>query len=366
MSLKIGIVGLPNVGKSTLFNALTKKQSAQASNFPFTTIDPNVGIVDLPDKRLDQIARLANSAKVIPATVTFVDIAGLVAGAHKGEGLGNKFLSHIREVDAIAMVVRDFTDPDVTHVAGEVNPKSDIEVIQAELVLADLETVESRLGKLEREVKSGDKDAIALQKVLVDAKKTLEEGRGLNSLPYSDEQKKLLKQLQLLSLKPLFFILNVDENEVGGAEERIKEIQAAGQLPTSSPIIPVSAKVEAELTELSDDEQAEYLADLGIKEAGLNKVIKTAFDTLGLITYFTAGPKEARAWTIKDGDLAPRAAAAIHTDFERGFIKADVISFDDYVSNEGELGAKEAGKLRQEGKGYLVKDGDVIHFKFNV
>ncbi|MCA9388568.1 redox-regulated ATPase YchF [Candidatus Berkelbacteria bacterium] len=366
MSLKIGIVGLPNVGKSTLFNALTKKQSAQASNFPFTTIDPNIGIVDLPDQRLDQIANLANSAKTIPATVTFVDIAGLVAGAHKGEGLGNKFLSHIREVDAIAMVVRDFTDPDVTHVSGEVNPKSDIEVIQTELVLADLETVEGRLGKLEREVKSGDKDALALQQVLIEAKKTLEEGRGLNSLPYSDNQKNLLKQLQLLSLKPLFFILNVDENEIGGAEERIKDLQTTGQLPTSSPVIPVSAKVEAELTELSSDEQAEYLADLGIAEPGLNKVIKTAFDTLGLITYFTAGPKEARAWTINDGDLAPRAAAAIHTDFERGFIKAEVISFNDYVTNQGELGAKEAGKLRQEGKGYLVKDGDVIHFKFNV
>ncbi|MBI4032480.1 redox-regulated ATPase YchF [Candidatus Berkelbacteria bacterium] len=355
-SLRIGIVGLPNVGKSTLFNALTKKASAQASNFPFTTIDPNIGIVDLPDPRLQQLAEIVHPERVVPATVTFVDIAGLVRGAHKGEGLGNQFLTTIRDVDAIVLVLRAFTDPNVTHVAGTIDPAADAETIETELALKDLETIEKRLGSLDGEVKAGKKEAIALKLLLEQARAALEEGRPVRSLPYSPDDRKLIDQLQLLTAKPVLFVLNVDEAEVSRAGDRVGELS----------VLPISAKVEAELAALSTDEAAEYLTTLGLHEPGLNRLIREAFRLLGLQTYFTAGPKEVRAWTIREGMTAPQAAGVIHTDFEHGFIRAEVISFGDYVAYGGELGARTAGKLRSEGKAYVVADGDVIHFRFNV
>lgn len=356
MSLRIGIVGLPNVGKSTLFNALTKKASAQASNFPFTTIDPNIGIVDLPDERLQKLAEIVNPEKIVPATVTFVDIAGLVRGAHKGEGLGNKFLTNIRDVDAIALVLRGFTDPNVTHVAGAIDPQADAETIETELALKDLETIEKRLGSLEGEIKAGKKDAIAAKPLLEQAKAALEQGRPVRALPYSAEQKALVGQLQLLTAKPLLYVLNVDEAEVATVGDRVGELS----------VVPISAKVEAELASLSPDEAAEYLETLGLREPGLNRLIREAFRLLGLQTYFTAGPKEVRAWTIPVGATAPQAAGVIHTDFEHGFIRAEVIAYTDYITHGGEQGAKAAGKLRSEGKEYIVADGDVIHFRFNV
>lgn len=378
MSLKIGIVGLPNVGKSTLFNALTKKGSAQASNFPFTTIDPNVGIVDLPDERLDTLAAIVHPERIVPATVTFVDIAGLVRGAHKGEGLGNKFLANIREVDAIALVLRDFSDPNVTHVGGAVDPIEDLQTIQTELILKDLESVEKKLESIQGTLRSGDKEAQALAPLLDRLKTGLEHGTLASSLPYTSDERELLQSLQLLTAKPLLVVLNVDEDRLRGAGARIGELMPAlfptppEHLPLRSSaaaerrVVPISAKVEAELVELDAHERDEYLAELGLTEPGLNRLIRQAFDLLGLATYFTAGPQEVRAWTIHQGTKAPQAAGVIHTDFERGFIKAEVIGYDDYVGLGGEQGARTAGKLRLEGKDYTVADGDVIHFRFNV
>lgn len=376
MSLSIGIVGLPNVGKSTLFNALTKKQAAEAQNFPFTTIEPNIGIVSLPDERLDKLAELVHPEKIVPATVTFVDIAGIVRGAHKGEGLGNQFLTNIRDVDAIALVLRDFTDPNVTHVAGSVNAEEDAETIQTELALKDLETVTKRLDAIAGKARTGEKEAVALLPVLEQARSALEEGRGVGTLAFSPEQKILLKSLQLLTDKPVLFVLNVDEaaftsaglsaGASAKAEERVEELKKLSALIAASPALPVSAKIEAELATLDAAEQAEYLAELDISEPGLNRLIREAFTTLGLATYFTAGPKEVRAWTIHRGMTAPQAAGVIHTDFERGFIRAEVISYTDYVQFGSEQAARDAGKLRSEGKEYIVQDGDVIHFRFNV
>lgn len=365
-SLKIGIVGLPNVGKSTLFNALVKKQSAQASNFPFTTIEPNVGIVDVPDARLDQLAAIVHPEKIIPATVTFVDIAGLVRGASQGEGLGNKFLSHIREVDAITMVVRDFEDPNVTHVAGGVNPLSDIETIETELALADLSTVEKRLQGIDGQVKAGNKEAIQLRDLLMRLKESLDQGRGARTLSYSDSEKTLLTHLQLMTAKPLMYVLNVDESVAGRAGERVAALRTLRADLATATIVPISAKIEQEIVELSPTEQTEFLTELGLTEPGLNRLIREAYALLGLDTYLTAGEKEVRAWTIPHGATAPEAAGVIHTDFQRGFIKADVIAFNDYIAGNGEAGARTAGKLRQEGKEYIVQDGDVIEFKFNV
>ncbi len=366
MSLQIGIVGLPNVGKSTLFNALTKKQAAESANFPFTTIEPNVGIVSLPDERLEKLAELVHPEKIVPATVTFVDIAGIVRGAHRGEGLGNQFLGSIREVDAIAIVLRDFSDPNVTHVAGSVNAQEDAETIQTELALKDLETVSKRLEAISGKARSGDKESAALLPVLEQAKRGLEQGRGVRSLPFSPEQRTLLKDVQLLTDKPVLYVLNVDEQELGRAGDRVEQLQTISELIATSPALPVSAKIEAELATLDAAQQIEYLAELGISQPGLDRLIRQAFTTLGLVTYFTAGPKEVRAWTIRQGMTAPQAAGVIHTDFARGFIRAEVIAYADFIKYGGEQAVRDAGKLRSEGKEYTVADGDVIHFRFNV
>ena len=354
------------MGKSTLFNALVKKMAAQASNFPFTTIEPNVGIVDVPDERLDQLSAIVKPQKVVPATVTFVDIAGLVRGASQGEGLGNKFLSHIRECDAITMVVRDFSDPNVSHVAGDVNPVSDIETIETELALADLSTVDKRMQGIDGQIKAGNKEAIAMRDLLHRLREKLDAGGGVRSLAFSETEQSLLKQLQLLTAKPLMFVLNVDEAIIAQAGERVEALRSGRADLAQATIVPISAKIEQEVAELSPTEQTEFLADLGLAEPGLNRLITEAYALLGLQTYFTAGVQEVRAWTIPKGATAPLAAGVIHTDFQKGFIKADTIAFDDFISYNGELGAKNAGKLRQEGKEYIVKDGDVIEFKFNV
>lgn len=367
MSLTIGIVGPPNVGKSTLFNALTKKQNAQASNFPFTTINPNIGIVDLPDNRLQKLAELVQPTRIVPATVTFVDIAGLVAGAHQGEGLGNKFLANIRDVDAIALVVRDFTDPDVVHVTGVVDPLEDIHILQTELALKDLETLEHALANLEGKIKARDPEATTLQSLLKRIKTEVEQGRGVRSIPLSQAESARLKSFRLLTAKAMLCVLNVSETKLDKTGERIKElIEAEPSLFASTPLVPISAKIEAELSTLNENEQIEYLASLGFKERGLDRLIREAFALLGLITYFTAGPKEVRAWTIQRDATAPQAAGVIHTDFERGFIKAEVISCADFLTYHGKDGAQSAGKLRQEGRDYVVADGDVIEFRFNV
>lgn len=365
MSLQIGIVGLPNVGKSTLFNALTKKGSAAASNFPFTTIDPNVGIVDLPDNRLEKLAEIVVPERIVPASVTFVDIAGLVRGASAGEGLGNKFLANIREVDAIAMVLRDFTDPNVTHVAGAIQPVSDAEIIHTELALKDLETVTKSKSSAEGKARTGDKTAAAYLAALTAAEAALEEGRAIRTLSPTDCT--ILEPLQLLTAKPILYVLNVDEDRLSKATDRIAELRiSAPDLFGEYPIVPISAKIEAELVELTSDEQLTYLAELGLEEPGLNRLIREAFTLLNLQTYFTAGPKEVRAWTVPIGATAPQAAGVIHTDFERGFIRAEVIAYNDYIALGGEMAAKTAGKLRSEGKDYIVQDGDVVHFRFNV
>ncbi|MGI6103600.1 MAG: redox-regulated ATPase YchF [Patescibacteria group bacterium] len=365
MSLRIGIVGLPNVGKSTLFNALTKKGSAAASNFPFTTIDPNVGIVDLPDTRLDALAQLVTPERIVPATVTFVDIAGLVRGASAGEGLGNKFLANIREVDAIAMVLRNFTDPNVTHVAGAVNPADDAETIHTELALKDLETVTNARSGAEGRARTGDKEAGQYLAALTTAREALEAGRAVRTLPPTDQS--ALAPLQLLTAKPILYVLNVDEGALADASTAVDTLRTqSSALFANSPIVPVSAKIEAELVELDPAEQAAYLEELGLQEPGLNRLVRDAFQLLDLQTYFTAGPKEVRAWTVPIGATAPQAAGVIHTDFERGFIRAEVIAYDDYVTLGGEQPAKSAGKLRSEGKEYVIHDGDVIHFRFNV
>ena len=364
MSLKCGIVGLPNVGKSTLFNALTKAGIA-AENYPFCTIEPNVGIVEVPDPRLTQLAEIVKPERVLPAIVEFVDIAGLVAGASKGEGLGNQFLAHIRETDAIINVVRCFEDPNVVHVSGTVDPISDIEVIQTELCLADLGTVEKALQRYAKAAKSGnDKEAAAMLKVLEVVQAGLLEGKPARILDLSSEQKALLKPLCLITAKPAMFVGNVAED--GFENNPLLDRLAAYAAEQNAPVVAICAKIEAEMAEMEEEDKQMFLAELGQTEAGLDRLIRAGFKLLGLQTYFTAGVKEVRAWTVPIGATAPQAAGVIHTDFERGFIRAQTIAFDDYIAFKGENGAKDAGKMRAEGKEYIVKDGDVLNFLFNV
>jgi ribosome-binding ATPase len=364
MSLKCGIVGLPNVGKSTLFNALTKAQIA-AENYPFCTIEPNVGIVEVPDPRLGRIAAIARPQKVIPAVVEFVDIAGLVAGASKGEGLGNKFLANIRETDAIAHVVRCFEDPNVVHVASRVDPIADIGTIDTELALADLESVTRQLQKTAKVAKAGgDKEAQRLVAVLEKAEKALDEGRPARSVDWSKEELAVLKPLFLLTMKPTMYVANVAEN--GFRDNPLLARIEAHAKSEGAPVVAICAALEAQIADMSDEDKKVFLADAGLEEPGLNRLARAAYALLGLQTYFTAGPKEVRAWTVPLGATAPQAAGVIHTDFERGFIRAEVASYDDFVALGGEQGAKEVGKLRVEGKDYVVRDGDVMHFRFNV
>jgi ribosome-binding ATPase len=363
MAIKCGIVGLPNVGKSTLFNALTRAQIA-AENYPFCTIDPNVGVVPVPDSRLGQLATIAKPEKILPTTVEFVDIAGLVAGASQGEGLGNQFLAHIREVDAIAHVVRAFDSPDVIHVAGLVDPLSDIDTIDTELALADLGTAEKALERAAKAAKSGDKEALRRKALLERVNEELDAGRPVRSMALPDEDRRELRDLHLLTAKPVMYVANVAEggfsnNPYLDAIERRATAEGAVALA-------VCAAIEAEIAQLEESDRAAFLAELGLAEPGLNRVIRAAYRLLGLQTFFTAGPKEVRAWTVRAGSTAPQAAGVIHTDFERGFIRAEVISFADYIAGKGESGARDAGKLRLEGKEYLVHEGDVMHFRFNV
>ena len=364
MSLKCGIVGLPNVGKSTLFNALTKAGIA-AENYPFCTIEPNTGVVEVPDPRLNQLAEIINPERIVPAIVEFVDIAGLVAGASKGEGLGNQFLAHIRETDAIVNVVRCFEDDNVIHVAGRVDPISDIEVIQTELCLADLSTVEKALNRYSKAAKSGnDKEAAKLVQLLTPIQAALDQGKPARTVPVSKEDAPLLKPFCLITAKPAMFVGNVSEDgfENNPLLERLKEYAQA----QNAPVVAICAKMESEMAEMSDEDRDMFLAEMGQSEPGLNRLIRAGFKLLGLQTYFTAGVKEVRAWTIHVGDTAPQAAGVIHGDFERGFIRAQTIAFDDFIQYKGEQGAKDAGKMRAEGKEYVVKDGDVMNFLFNV
>jgi GTP-binding protein YchF len=365
MGIKCGIVGLPNVGKSTLFNAVTQAQNAAAANYPFCTIDPNVGVVPVPDLRLKALAEIVKPEKILPTTVEFVDIAGLVAGASKGEGLGNKFLAHIRETDAIAQVVRCFVNDDIVHVAGRIDPIADIEVINTELALADLDTVERGLQRAEKAAKAGDKDAVRLRDLLKRMREHLDSGKPARTLPLdAATEKPLLREFCLITLKPLMYVANVAEN--GFTDNRYLDAVRERAVAEGADVVPVCAAIEAEIGQLDEADRAVFLEELGLHEPGLDRVIRAAYHLLGLLTFFTAGVKEVRAWTTHTGALAPQAAGEIHTDFEKGFIRAEVIAYDDFIACKGEQGAKEAGKMRLEGKEYVVREGDVMHFRFNV
>ncbi|MFN3988727.1 MAG: redox-regulated ATPase YchF [Erythrobacter sp.] len=366
MGFRLGIVGLPNVGKSTLFNALTETQAAQAANYPFCTIEPNVGQVAVPDERLDKIAAIAKSAKVIPTQLGFVDIAGLVKGASKGEGLGNQFLGNIREVDAIVHVLRCFVDDDIQHVANKVDPIADAEVVETELMLADLESLEKRVPAAAKRATGGDKEAKVMASVLGQALELLREGKPARlTEPKDDEEARILRQAQLLTAKPVLYVCNVAEEDAAKGNDLSAKVFAKAAAEGAEAVV-VSAAIEAELVGMPVEDRAEFLEALGLSESGLARVIRAGYKLLGLKTFFTAGPKEARAWTFPDGAKAPQAAGEIHSDFERGFIRAETIAYADYIALGGEAGAREAGKLRQEGKEYLVQDGDVLLFKFNV
>ncbi|MEO1774504.1 MAG: redox-regulated ATPase YchF [Pseudomonadota bacterium] len=364
MGFRCGIVGLPNVGKSTLFNALTRTAAAQAANFPFCTIEPNVGEVSVPDARLYTLADLAKSRETIPARLTFVDIAGLVKGASQGEGLGNQFLANIREVDAIAHVLRCFEDGDVTHVEGRVDPVADAEIIETELMLADLESIERRLHNLSRKVRGGDKEAVEQQTLLERAKAALDEGRPARTVAVAAEEEKAWRMLQLITAKPVLYVCNVEEDNAAAGNALSAKVAEKAAAEGARHVV-ISARIEEEIAQLEDAERAEFMEEMGLEEAGLDRLIRQGYGLLGLITYFTVGPKEARAWTIAEGTLAPQAAGVIHGDFERGFIRAETIAYDDYISAGSEQGAKEAGRMRAEGKAYRVADGDVLHFLFN-